>query len=166
LVTADLLGASELVFFVRGQGAGASLAFKFEADSVFFAHTEFDGFEAGFSAFDLAPAIEDHTEEVRALEETSSEDEFGEKDKMRIFTLAASGLLQIAEGTASGDAVLSSGPPRGAWGVDVDIAVNRQHASTEALSVGLPAPPFTQLHLGRHASDKLLLETSESPVQW
>jgi hypothetical protein len=104
LMTADLLGAPELAFFVRGKRAGASLAFKFEADAVFFAHAEFDGFDAGFSAFDLAPTIEDHTEEVRALEEGALE-EAGEEDKRRIFPLAASGLLHIAERTESGDAV-------------------------------------------------------------
>lgn len=112
LVTADLLGAPELVFFVRGRGAGASLAFKFEADAVFFAHAEFDGFDVGFSAFDLAPAIEDRTEEVRALEEGSL-DETDEEDKARILTLAASGLLRLAEGTESGDAVfyIRDAPP-------------------------------------------------------
>jgi hypothetical protein len=105
LMTADLLGAPELVFFVHGQGGGASLAFKFEKDSVFFAHAEFDGFEAGFSVFDLAPAIEVQTEDIRAfLEEGSTENQEGENE-MEVFTLAASALLQLTEQIESGQAV-------------------------------------------------------------
>ena len=151
LMTADLLGAPELVFFVRGQGAGASLAFKFEADSVFFAHAEFDGFEAGFSAFDLAPTIEDHTIEVRALQEGSPEDETDEEDETRIFTLAASGLLQIAERIESGDAVfyIRNTPPS-----DTPQLAFRVEEGDVLFAAG-PAETFDEAHEDFAAADPI-----------
>ena len=64
LLTAEMLGADEMVFFIRGQNAEISLAFKYERERIFFAHAEGDGFEDGFAAFEDAATIEDHTDDV------------------------------------------------------------------------------------------------------
>ncbi len=171
LITADLLGAPELVFFVRGQGAGVSLAFKSDADSVFFAHAEFDGFEAGFSAFDQAPAIEDHTDEVRALHDGASEDDTGEEEEGQIFTLAASTLMQIAERIESGDAVfyIRDTPPS-----DTPQLAFRVEEGDVLFAAG-PAETFDEAHEDFAATDfvditetvrvKMFLDTCEHAME-
>jgi len=100
-MTAELL-ASELVLFLRGQSGKVAFAFKYEEGSVFFGSTDFAGFEDGFSAFDLAPAIEDRTEVVRAF---SNGEQVEGEGEMQIFVLAGATLLQVSERVQAGEAV-------------------------------------------------------------
>ncbi len=105
LMTAELLAAPELAFFIRGETGEVSLAFKSEEDLVFFAHADFDGFSAGFSTFERASAIEDYTDEVQLYREGASTEDGNEEEDSRIFLLAGSALLHVAEQVKSGEAV-------------------------------------------------------------
>lgn len=106
LMTAELLFATELVLYLRGSTGAVALAFKYQGGSVFFGSSEFEGFEDGFYTFDLAPAIEDHTDGVRAFAEGERVEFEGEDNENKeIFVLAASTLLHISERVQSGEAV-------------------------------------------------------------
>jgi HNH endonuclease len=107
LLTAEFLAAPEMTLFIRGEDTKVSLGFKYEEGSVFFAFAEGAGFDEGFNAFDEAPAIEVHTDEVVAHQE---EEESGElvvqsDDGFERFIDATATLKTIAERTSSADAV-------------------------------------------------------------
>jgi hypothetical protein len=102
-ITADLLGADELLFAIRAKPGGLVLAFKFVMGRVYFAAEDDGQLDACLDGYVEAVAVEDKTDDVRRFRDRDPD---GELSAEATFDLAASNLQDVLNWAGGEEATL------------------------------------------------------------
>jgi hypothetical protein len=132
VLLSDLLFADEMLLFIQAQPGGLSLAFRFRRGRVSFAFEEYDGFDEAMTSYLNAPVVEDRSDAVKSFEEEERE------DKMAMFDLAGSLMVDLLRRAGGAEAILYARPAVPAKGPELAF----QAAGDKVAGAGGPTGTF------------------------